>query len=123
MDCQNEEDIRRMDFSCLTLEQIENLDLAKIPMTMEDRDDIVEPVYYEKKIVDSPLPLVQWLKKERKSITQRISPILANTNTCLLKKNLRMKQLPTSLGDDDNSDGPLGKIVTTETRNKSKEDS
>lgn len=58
VDCQNEEDIRRMDFSRLTPEQIENLDLAKIPMTMEDMDDIIDPVYYEKKIADSPLPPV-----------------------------------------------------------------
>lgn len=43
-DCQDEEDVRKMDFSHLTLEQIENLDLAKILMTMEDTDDIVDLV-------------------------------------------------------------------------------
>lgn len=31
-----------MDFSRLTLEQIKNLDLAKILMTMEDTNDIVD---------------------------------------------------------------------------------
>lgn len=80
-----------MDFSRLTLEQIENLDLAKIPMTMEDTNDIIDPVYYEKNIVDSSLPPLQWSKKQSKPITQRIAPILANTNAWLLKKNLRMK--------------------------------
>lgn len=122
-DYQDEEVIRRMDFSRLTLDQIENLDLAKIPLTMEDIDAIVDPIYYEKKIADSPLPLVQWSKKERRSISQRISPIIANSNAWLLKKNLRMKQFPTSLGDDDNSDGPLGKTTTTETRTKNRANS
>ncbi|XP_059066170.1 uncharacterized protein LOC131857525 [Cryptomeria japonica] len=120
-DFEDAEDIRRMDFNHLTLEQIENLDLAKIPMTMEDTDDIVDLVYYEKKIVDSPLPLVQWSKKERKSITQRIYPILENTNAWLLKKNLRMKQIPASSRDDDNIDGLVGKTTTTGTRTKRKE--
>lgn len=55
VDYENGEDVRRMDFSRLTLEQIENLDLAKILMTMEDTNDIVDPVYFERKMVDSPL--------------------------------------------------------------------
>lgn len=38
----------------------------------------------------------------------------------MIKKNLRMKQLPASSGDDDNSDGPVGKTTTTETRTKSR---
>lgn len=33
-----------------------------------------------------------------------------------------MKQLPTSSGNDDNSDGPVGKTTTAELRTKSKED-
>lgn len=103
--------MRRMDFSHLTLEKIENLDFAKILMTMEDTDDIVDPTYFEWKIVDSPLPSIQWSEKENKSITQRISPILANTNAWLLKKKIRMKQLPTSSRDDDNSDAPVGKTT------------
>lgn len=111
-----------MDFNRLTLEQIENLDLEKIPMTMEDTDNIIDPIYYEKKIVDSSLPPVQWSKKERKSITKRVAPILANTNAWLIKKNLRMKQLPASSRDDDNSDGPIGKTATVETRTKSRVD-
>lgn len=98
-----------MDFSHLTLEQIENLDLDRILDTIEDTDDIVDSVYFEWKIVDSPLPLIQWFRKEKKYINQIIAPILANTNAWLLKKGIRMKQLPSSSGDDDNSDGPVGK--------------
>lgn len=47
VDCEAEEDVRRMGFSCLTLEQIEKLNLARIPDAMEDIDDIVDPVYFE----------------------------------------------------------------------------
>lgn len=63
-DYENDEDVRRMDFSHLNLEQIENLDLAKIPMTMEDNDNVVDLVYFERKIVDSPLLPIQWSKME-----------------------------------------------------------
>lgn len=89
---------------------------------MEDTDDIIDPVYYEKNITNSPLPQVQWSKNESNSITHKISPILANTNAWLLKKNLRMKQLLVGSGDDDNSDGLVGRIATTKTSTKGKVD-
>lgn len=118
-DCKSDEDVRRMDYSHLTLDEIENLDFARIPNTMEDTSDIVDLVYYEQKIVDTPLPPIQWSKKESKSISKRFAPIIAITNQWLLKKGIWMKPLPASSSEEDN-DGLVGK--TSEVRTKNKED-
>lgn len=100
-DFRDDEDVRRLDFSRLTLEQIENLDLIKIQDTWEDTTyDLVDPIYFNNNISNTPLPPIQWSKKESKSISLRFAPIMANTNAWLLKKGIRMKQLPTSSGDD-----------------------
>lgn len=89
VDCRDDEDIRKLDFSRLTLEKIENLDLAKITDTWEDTtDDIVDPIYFCNNIANIPIPPIQWLKKESKSIFARFAPIMANTNAWLLKKGM-----------------------------------
>lgn len=61
-----DEDVRRLDFKCLTHEQIENLDLAKIPDIWEvTTDDIVDPIYFKNNIANTPLPLIQWSQKRK----------------------------------------------------------
>lgn len=113
-DCRDEEEVIKLDFS----QQIENLDLARIPDTMEDIDDVIHPRYYESNIVNTPLPAIQWLQKENKSISARFPPIMVNTNAWLMKKVIRKKKLLASFGDEEDDEGPVGKRLESRTKNK-----
>lgn len=60
VDCGDDEDVRKLDFSHLALEKIKNLDLAKILDTWEDTiDDIVDPIYFNYNIANTPLSHIQ----------------------------------------------------------------
>lgn len=110
MDCRDEKDVRRLDFSCLTLDQFENLNLAKILDTWEDNtNDVVDPIYFKYDIANTPLPLIWLSQKENKSISTRFAPIMENTNAWLLKKVIRMKKILASSGDEEEDEGYVGK--------------
>lgn len=55
IDLHIEEDIRRMNFSRLTLEQILNFDLTDILEEIEDDEEIVDSIYEQQKIAETPL--------------------------------------------------------------------
>lgn len=56
VDLRTEEDIRRMDYNRVTLEQIVDLDLTKIPKGMVDDGKILDPEYIEQRVGKAPLP-------------------------------------------------------------------
>lgn len=80
VECRDEDDIQRMEFCRLTMEQIKDLGLANIPEDFEDLGDIINSAYEEEEIANKPLPLVQWSKKEIISIREILAPILHNTS-------------------------------------------
>lgn len=89
VDLRSKEDVRKMDYSKLTLEQIVDLDLTKIPKGMVDDEKTLDPKYTEQRVVEAPLPSVQWSQKECTSIFDRFQPILANTNAWLKSNNIK----------------------------------
>lgn len=58
-----EEDIRRMHYNRLTLEQIVDLDLTKIPKGMVDDEQILDPEVYRAKSCRSSSSLLSIVKK------------------------------------------------------------
>lgn len=107
VDLRTKEDIKRMDYNRLTLEQIIDLDLTKIPEGMVDDGKILDPKYIEQRVVEAPLPSPQWSKKECDSIFDRFQPIFANTNAWL--KNNNVKTIKIKGGAEGDSAGPIGR--------------
>lgn len=89
VDLHIEEDIRKMDYNSLTLEQIVDLDLTKILEGMVDDKKILDLEYIEQRVVEAPLPVVQWSQKECTSIFDIFQLILANINTWLKSNNIK----------------------------------
>lgn len=116
IDCRTEEDIKKLDYCHLIVEQIENLDLANIPKDLEDDGDILDPMYEKNKVVRSHLPLIQCSQKENISIRARFQKILANTNVWLSQKGIQLK--PFQFGSEDDTIGTVGKTFELRTKNR-----
>lgn len=65
VDCCTKEDVQRMDYYHLTVEQIENVDLANVPKDLEENGDILDPKYEINKVVGLPLPPYNGLKRRK----------------------------------------------------------
>lgn len=116
IDCRIEEDIRRLDYCCLILEQIENQNIIDIPQDLGDDRVFLDPAYENNKVVDSPLPLIQWSQKENTLIRTRFQSILANTNVWLTQKVIQYKYFQT--GSEDDTTWLVGKTSKLRTKNR-----
>lgn len=115
-DCRSEHDVRKFDYSWLTVEQIEDFGLADVPEDLEENSDILDPMYEKNKVSSTPLPLIQWSQKECTSIRAHVQSILTNTNVWLSLHGVPIKLFsPTS---DDDTAGPMGKRAYIRTKNK-----
>lgn len=69
-----------MDYCCLTIEKIENINHTEVPEDFEEDRDILDPTYEKDNIGRLPLLLIQWSKKENTFIRAKFQRILKNTS-------------------------------------------
>lgn len=115
--CRIEEDIQRMDYCCLTVEQIENFYLVEVLKDLEEDRDILDPTYEKDNIIGLPLPLIQWSKKENTSLRARFQGILNNTSVWLNLHGVQLKPFQAESFEEEDA-GPKGKFSKLRTKNR-----
>lgn len=114
IDMRTELDIMKMDYCRLTLQQIIDLNMLKIPSDFLIKDDgnVLDTEYHQASF-DKRCPFpIQWHQKEGTSILDRFQSILANTNKWLKMKGL--KKVNPKLGLDCGNFGPPGRKLQLE---------
>lgn len=81
----------------MTIEKIENFDLADVPKDLEEDGDILDDAYERNKVVGLPLPLIQWCQKENNYIRIKLQKIFDNTTAWLNIHGVQMKPFQTEL--------------------------
>lgn len=71
VDCRTKNDVRKLDYCYLTVNQIREFDLANISNDLEDDGNVPDLAYVDNKVSSTPLPLIKWSQKESTSIRDR----------------------------------------------------
>lgn len=74
-DQRTEQDIKKLDYCQLTLDQIQEFNLVDILDDLEEDGNVIDLTYVENKVSSTPLPLIQWSNKESTSIKDRFQSI------------------------------------------------
>lgn len=117
VDYKDEEDIRKMDYCRLTVEQISDPGLANLLRNFEDPRDVLNADYDEKEIERKPFPLIQWPSKGNTSIRKRLTHILSNTRKWLQRKGIQFKPFKTNF-ESEVSKGEASRKQELRTKNK-----